>query len=133
MFHEQKGGEIYMEKQKISEILESIKGMTVKELIELTKACEKEFGVSAAVQQIVPKDPGTKKQQQTEFDVELTNFGEQKVKVIKAIREITGLGLREAKAFVEAVPKIVKEGVSIEEAEALKAKLEEQGAVVTLK
>ena len=122
-----------MEKQKISEILESIKGMTVKELIELTKACEKEFGVSAAVQQIVPKDPGTKKQQQTEFDVELTNFGEQKVKVIKVIREITGLGLREAKAFVEAVPKIVKEGVSIEEAEALKAKLEEQGAVVTLK
>ena len=122
-----------MEKQKISEFLETIKGMTVKELIELTKACEKEFGVSAAVQQIVPKDPGTKKQQQTEFDVELTNFGEQKVKVIKAIREITGLGLREAKAFVEAVPKIVKEGVSIEEAEALKAKLEEQGAVVTLK
>jgi large subunit ribosomal protein L7/L12 len=126
-------GEIYMEKMMISDILESIKGMTVKELIELTKACEKEFGVSAAVQQIVPKDPGTKKQQQTEFDVELTNFGEQKVKVIKAIREITGLGLREAKAFVEAVPKIVKEGVSIEEAEALKAKLEEQGAVVTLK
>lgn len=122
-----------MEKMMISDIFESIKGMTVKELIELTKACEKEFGVSAAVQQIVPKDPGTKKQQQTEFDVELTNFGEQKVKVIKAIREITGLGLREAKAFVEAVPKIVKEGVSIEEAEALKAKLEEQGAVVTLK
>ena len=119
-----------MEKMMISDILESIKGMTVKELIELTKACEKEFGVSAALQQIVPKDPGTKK---TEFDVELTNFGEQKVKVIKAIREITGLGLREAKAFVEAVPKIVKEGVSIEEAEALKAKLEEQGAVVTLK
>ena len=122
-----------MEKMMISDILESIKGMTVKELIELTKACEKEFGVSAAVQQIVPKDPGTKKQQQTEFDVELTNFGEQKVKVIKAIREITGLVLREAKAFVEAVPKIFKEGVSIEEAEALKAKLEEQGAVVTLK
>ena len=122
-----------MEKMMIYDILESIKGMTVKELIELTKACEKEFGVSAAVQRIVPKDPGTKKQQQTEFDVELTNFGEQKVKVIKAIREITGLGLREAKAFVEAVPKIVKEGVSIEEAEALKAKLEEQGAVVTLK
>ena len=122
-----------MEKMMISDILESIKGMTVKELIELTKACEKEFGVSAAVQQIVPKDPGTKKQQQTEFDVELTSFGQQKVKVIKEIREITGLGLREAKAFVEAVPKIVKEGVSIEEAEALKAKLEEQGAVVTLK
>ena len=122
-----------MEKMMISDILESIKGMTVKELIELTKACEKEFGVSAAVQQIVPKDPGTKKQQQTEFDVELTNFGEQKVKVIKAIREITGLGLREAKEFVEAAPKIIKEGVSIEEAEALKAKIEELGAVITLK
>lgn len=121
-----------MEKQKISEILESIKGMTVKELIELTKAWEKEFGVSAAVKQVVINDPGPKVKQ-TEFDVELTSFGQQKVKVIKEIREITGLGLREAKEFVEAVPKIVKEGVSIEEAEALKAKLEEQGAVVTLK
>jgi large subunit ribosomal protein L7/L12 len=125
-------GEIYMEKQKISEILESIKGMTVKELIELTKACEKEFGVSAAVKQVVINDPGPNVKQ-TEFDVELTSFGQQKVKVIKAIREITGLGLREAKEFVEAAPKIIKEGVSIEEAEALKAKLEEQGAAVTLK
>ena len=104
-----------MEKLMISEILDSIRGLTVKELLELTKACEKEFGVSAA------------------FDVELTNFGSQKVKVIKAIREITGLGLREAKEFVEAAPKIIKDGVSIEEAEALKAKFEELGAAITLK
>lgn len=90
------------------------------------------LNLSAAVKQVVINDPGPKVKQ-TEFDVELKSFGQQKVKVIKEIREITGLGLREAKEFVEAVPKIVKEGVSIEEAEALKAKLEEQGAVVTLK
>ena len=103
-----------MEKLMISEILDSIRGLTVKELLELTKA---------------PKPPKKK----TEFDVELTNFGSQKVKVIKAIREITGLGLREAKEFVEAAPKIIKDGVSIEEAEALKAKFEELGAAITLK
>ena len=123
---------IYMEKLMISEILDSIRGLTVVELIELTKACEKEFGVSAAVTPIVPKDPIPPKKK-TEFDVELTGFGSQKVKVIKAIREITGLGLREAKEFVEAAPKIIKEGVSIEEAEALKAKFEELGAAITLK
>jgi large subunit ribosomal protein L7/L12 len=123
---------IYMEKLMISEILDSIRGLTVKELLELTKACEKEFGVSAAITQIVPKDPKPPKKK-TEFDVELTNFGSQKVKVIKAIREITGLGLREAKEFVEAAPKIIKDGVSIEEAEALKAKFEELGAAITLK
>ena len=123
---------IYMEKLMISEILDSIRGLTVRELLELTKACEKEFGVSAAITQIVPKDPKPPKKK-TEFDVELTNFGSQKVKVIKAIREITGLGLREAKEFVEAAPKIIKEGVSIEEAEALKAKFEELGAAITLK
>ena len=109
-----------MEKLMISEILDSIRGLTVKELLELTKACEKEFG---------PFPPKKK----TEFDVELTSFGSQKVKVIKAIREITGLGLREAKEFVEAAPKIIKDGVSIEEAEALKAKFEELGAAITLK
>jgi large subunit ribosomal protein L7/L12 len=123
---------IYMEKLMISEILDSIRGLTVRELLELTKACEKEFGVSAAVTPIVPKDPIPPKKK-TEFNVELTNFGSQKVKVIKAIREITGLGLREAKEFVEAAPKIIKEGVSIEEAEALKAKFEELGAAITLK
>ena len=99
-----------MEKLMISEI----------QLLELTKACEKEFGVSAAITQIVPKDPKPPKKK-TEFDVELTNFGSQKVKVIKAIREITGLGLREAKEFVEAAPKIIKDGVSIEEAEGSKS------------
>ena len=121
-----------MENRMVYEILDDIKAMTVRELMELTKACEKEFGVSAAVTQIVPKDPKPPKKK-TEFDVELTGFGSQKVKVIKAIREITGLGLREAKEFVEAAPKIIKEGVSIEEAETLKAKFEELGAAITLK
>lgn len=119
-----------MEKRMISEILDSIRELTVEELIELTKACEKKFGVSAAV---VPEKPVPPMIPKTEFDVELTDFGKQKVKVIKAVREITGLGLREAKAFVDGAPKIVKEGVSSEEAEALKAKLEEMGAVITLK
>lgn len=122
-----------MEKLMISEILDSIKGLTVKKLLELTEACEKEFDVSAAVQTIISKDPIPQVVKKTEFDVELTEFGTQKVKVIKAIREVTGLGLREAKEFVEAAPKIIKEGVSIEEAEALKAKFEELGAKVTLK
>ena len=107
-----------MEKRKISEILDSIRELTVEELIELTKACEKKFGVSAAV---VPEKPVPPVIPKTEFDVELTDFGKQKVKVIKAVREITGLGLREAKAFVDGAPKLVKEGVSSEEAEALKA------------
>ena len=122
-----------MEKLMISEILDSIKGLTVKKLLELTEACEKEFDVSAAVQTIISKDPIPQVVKKNEFDVELTEFGTQKVKVIKAIREVTGLGLREAKEFVEAAPKIIKEGVSIEEAEALKAKFEELGAKVTLK
>ena len=122
-----------MEKRMISEVLDSIKAMTVAELIELTRACEKEFDVSAAVQPVIPKDPFTPVIKKTEFDVELTEFGSQKVKVIKVIREVTGLGLREAKEFVESAPKIIKEGVTIEEAEALKAKLEELGAKITLK
>ena len=121
-----------MERRMISEVLDTIKAMTVGELMELTKACEKEFDVSAAVNTFVPKDPFPPKPK-TEFDVELTDFGKQKVKVIKVIREVLGLGLKEAKEFVEAAPKIIKEGVSIEEAEALKAKIEEQGAAVTLK
>ena len=122
-----------MERRIISEVLDTIKAMTVGELMELTKACEKEFDVSAAVSFCVPKDPFSPKIPKTEFDVELTDFGKQKVKVIKVIREIMGLGLKEAKEFVESAPKIIKEGVSIEEAEALKAKIEEQGAAVTLK
>ena len=122
-----------MEKRMISEAFDSIKAMTVGELMELTKACEKEFDVSAAVNICVPKDPFSPKIPKTEFDVELTDFGKQKVKVIKVIREVMGLGLKEAKEFVEAAPKIIKEGVSIEEAEALKAKIEEQGATITIK
>ena len=122
-----------MERRVISEVLDTIKAMTVGELMELTKACEKEFDVSAAVNTFVPKDPFSPKKPKTEFDVELTDFGKQKVKVIKVIREVMGLGLKEAKEFVESAPKIIKEGVSIEEAETLKAKLEELGATVTLK
>ena len=122
-----------MERRMISEVLDTIKAMTVGELMELTKACEKEFDVSAAVNTFVPKDPFQPKMPKTEFDVELTDFGKQKVKVIKVIREVMGLGLKEAKEFVEAAPKIIKEGVSIEEAEALKVKIEELGATITLK
>ena len=122
-----------MERQIISEVLDTIKAMTVGELMELTKACEKEFNVSAAVKLFVPKDPFQPKMPKTEFDVELTDYGKQKVKVIKVIREVMGLGLKEAKEFVESAPKIIKEGVSIEEAEPLKAKLEELGATITLK
>ena len=122
-----------MERRMISEVLDTIKAMTVGELMELTKACAKEVDVSAAVNPFVPKDPFQPKMPKTEFDVELTDFGKQKVKVIKVIREIMGLGLKEAKEFVEAAPKIIKEGVSIEEAEALKAKIEELGATITLK
>ena len=121
-----------MEKLLISDILDSIKEMTVKELLELTRACEEEFGVSSAVQIVVPKAP-VPVAKKTEFDVELTEFGSQKVKVIKAIRELLGLGLKDAKDFVDAAPKNIKEGLSIEEAEALKAKFEELGAKITLK
>ena len=122
-----------MERRVISEVLDTIKAMTVGELMELTKACEKEFDVSAAVNTFVPKDPFQPKMPKTEFDVELTDFGKQKIKVIKVIREVMGLGLKEAKEFVESAPKIIKEGVSIEEADALKAKIEELGATITLK
>lgn len=122
-----------MEKQIITEVLDTIKAMTVGELMELTKACEKEFNVSAAVKLFVPKDPFQPKMPKTEFNVELTDYGKQKVKVIKVIREVMGLGLKEAKEFVESAPKIIKEGVTIEEAETLKAKIEEQGATITLK
>lgn len=122
-----------MEKRMVSEILDSIKALTVEELIELTKACEKKFGVSAAVNTVVPGDPVPPVVPKTEFDVELTDFGKEKLKVIRAVHAITGLGLREAKAFVEGAPKIIKEGISIEEAEALKAQFEKLGAAITLK
>ena len=116
------------------EIIEVIKGLSVLELNELVKACEEEFGVSAAAGVVVAAggaEGGAA--EKDEFDVELTEVGSAKVTVIKAVREITGLGLKEAKELVDGAPKVVKEGVSKAEAEEYKTKLEEQGAKVTLK
>ena len=117
------------------EIIEVIKGLTVLELNDLVKACEEEFGVSAAAGVVVAAAgaEGGAAEEKTEFDVELTEIGDQKVKVIKAVKDATGLGLKEAKEVVDGAPKIVKEGLSKEEAEALKKQLEDVGATVTLK
>ena len=118
-----------------AEIIEVIKGLTVLELNDLVKACEEEFGVSAAAGVVVAAAgaEGGAAEEKTEFDVELTEVGANKVKVIKAVKDATGLGLKEAKEGVDGAPKVVKEGATKEEAEALKAQLEEVGAVVTLK
>lgn len=124
---------------KVQEILEAVKGMTVLELSELVKAFENEFGVSAAAPVAVAAAPGAAAaapaavEEQTEFDVILTAIGDKKVNVIKVVREITALGLKEAKDLVDNAPKPVKEKVSKEEAEAIKAKLTEVGASVDLK
>ena len=117
------------------DIIQAIKEMSVLELNELVKACEEEFGVSAAAGVVVAAGAagGDAAEEKTEFDVELTEVGAAKVKVIKVVREITGLGLKEAKAVVDGAPKVVKEAVSKEEAEEIKTKLEEQGAKVTIK
>ena len=116
------------------EIIEVIKGLYVLELNELVKACEEEFGVSAAAGVVVAAaGPAEEVEEKTEFDVELTEVGGQKVKVIKVVREITGLGLKEAKAVVDGAPKVVKEAVSKEEAEALKKQFEDVGAKITIK
>ena len=117
------------------EIIEVIKGLSVLELNDLVKACEEEFGVSAAAGVVVPAAGAgaAAAEEKTEFDVELTEAGDQKVKVIKVVREITGLGLKEAKDVVDGAPKVVKEQASKEEAEEIKKKLEEVGAKVTLK
>ena len=117
------------------EIIEVIKGLSVLELNDLVKACEEEFGVSAAAGVVVAAGAGAgaAAEEKTEFDVELTEVGAQKVKVIKAVKDATGLGLKEAKEVVDGAPKVVKEGISKEEAEALKKQLEEVGATVTLK
>ena len=117
------------------EFIDAIKGMTVLELNDLVKACEEEFGVSAAAGVVVAAgaagaDGAAEKD---EFDVELTEVGPNKVKVIKVVREVTGLGLKEAKEVVDGAPKVVKEGASKEEAEDIKAKIEAEGAKVTLK
>ena len=125
-----------MAKLTIDEILTAVKELTVLELNELVKKAENEFGVSASAGVVVAAASGSdasEASEQTEFTVELTSQGAEKIKVIKVVREITGLGLKEAKELVDAAPKPVKEGVSKEEAESVKAKLEEAGAVVTLK
>ena len=117
------------------EIIDVIKGLTVLELNDLVKACEEEFGVSAAAGVVVagPAAGGAAAEEKTEFDVELTEAGANKVKVIKVVREITGLGLKEAKDVVDGAPKVIKEAASKEEAEDIQKKLEAEGAKVTLK
>ena len=123
-----------MAKLTTAEMSEAIKEFSVLELNELVKACEEEFGVSAAAGVVVAAAAeGAGAAEKDEFDVELTSAGASKVKVIKAVREITGLGLKEAKELVDGAPKVVKEAVSKAEAEEIKTKLEEQGAEVTLK
>ena len=123
-----------MAKLTTAEFIEAIKELSVLELNELVKACEEEFGVSAAAGVVVAAaGPAAEVEEKTEFDVELTEVGSEKVKVIKAVREETGLGLKEAKEVVDNAPKMIKEGVDKATAEAIKAKLEEVGAKVTLK
>ena len=118
------------------EIIEAIKGLSVLELNELVKACEEEFGVSAAAGVVVAAagaGGAAAAEEKTEFNVELTEVGPNKVKVIKVVREITGLGLKEAKDLVDGAPKMIKEGVDKAEAEDIQKKLEAEGAKVTLK
>ena len=125
-----------MASEKITAIIEELKTLTVLELSELVHAVEDEFGVSAAAAVAVaaPADAGAAAaEEKTEFDVILANFGAEKIKVIKVIREVTGLGLKEAKDLVDNAPKPVKEAISKDDAEAIKAKLEEVGAKVEIK
>ena len=125
-----------MAKLTTAEFIDAIKELTVLELNELVKACEEEFGVSAAAGVVVAAGAaagGAAEEEKTEFDVELTDVGPNKVKVIKVVREVTGLGLKEAKDVVDSAPKAVKTAVSKEEAEDIKTKLEAEGAKVTLK
>ncbi|MCR5106829.1 MAG: 50S ribosomal protein L7/L12 [Lachnospiraceae bacterium] len=125
-----------MAKLSTAEIIDAIKELTVLELNDLVKACEEEFGVSAAAGVVVAAAAGDgagAAEEKSEFDVELAEVGSEKVKVIKVVREVTGLGLKEAKDLVDSAPKVVKEGASKEEAEELKKKLEDVGAKVNLK
>ena len=125
-----------MAKLTTAEFIEAIKELSVLELNELVKACEEEFGVSAAAGVVVAAaggDAAGAAEEKDEFNVELTSAGASKVKVIKVVREITGLGLKEAKEVVDGAPKVIKEGVSKAEAEEIKAKLEAEGAEVNLK
>lgn len=124
---------------KINEIIEAVKGLTVLELAELVKKFEEEFGVSAAAPAVMAAAPAAAaaaapvEEEQTEFDVILTGAGEKKINVIKVVRELTGLGLKEAKDLVDGAPKPVKEKITKEEAESIKAKLVEAGAAVDVK
>ncbi len=125
-----------MASEKVTAIVEELKGLTVLELSELVHAVEDEFGVSAAAAVAVAgpaADAGAAAAEKTEFDVVLASAGDQKIKVIKVVRELTGLGLKDAKAIVDEAPKTLKEAVSKEDAESFKAKLEEVGAKVELK
>ena len=124
-----------MAKLTTAEFIDAIKELTVLELNDLVKACEEEFGVSAAAGVVVAAagDGAAAAEEKDSFDVELTEVGPNKVKVIKVVREATGLGLKEAKEVVDGAPKVVKAGASKEEAEEIKTKLEAEGAKVTLK
>ena len=118
----------------IEQIIEAVKGMTVLELNDLVKKCEEEFGVSASTQIVANVDSGLAPvEEPTEFDVILASYGDKKINVIKVVRELTGLGLKEAKELVDGVPKPLKEAVNKEEAESIKARLEEAGAKVEIK
>ena len=124
-----------MAKLTTDEFIEAIKELSVLELNDLVKACEEEFGVSAAAGVVVAAaaEGGAAAEEKDEFDVELVSAGAAKVKVIKVVREVTGLGLKEAKALVDEAPKVIKEGASKAEAEEIKTKLEAEGAEVNLK
>ncbi|MCL2052446.1 MAG: 50S ribosomal protein L7/L12 [Lachnospiraceae bacterium] len=124
-----------MAKLTAQELIDAIKELTVLELNDLVKACEEEFGVSAAAGVVVAAagEAGPAEEEKTEFDVELSEVGPNKVKVIKVVREITGLGLKEAKDLVDTAPKMVKEAISKAEAEDVKTRIEAEGAKVTLK
>ena len=127
-----------MAKLTVEEFIAAIKELSVMELNDLVKACEEEFGVSAVAGVVVAAagagaGAGAAEEEKTEFDVELTDVGPNKIKVIKVVREATGLGLKEAKDLVEAAPKVLKEGASKAEADDIKAKLEAEGAKITLK
>ena len=128
--------EIKMAKLTTAEFIDAIKELSVLELNDLVKACEEEFGVSAAAGVVVAAagaDAGAAAEEKDEFDVELVSAGSSKVKVIKVVREVTGLGLKEAKELVDSAPKVIKEAASKAEAEEIKAKLEGEGAEVNLK
>lgn len=127
-----------MASEKVTQLIEDVKGLTVLELSELVKALEEEFGVSAAAPVAVAAAPAAagaaeEAEEQTEFDVILTAAGDQKIKVIKVVRELTGLGLKEAKAVVDEAPKAIKEAATKEEAEEIKAKIEEVGGSIEVK